>query len=244
MMPSMNASAHLQHYRENGAALAEAASADLQRPVPSCPGWTEHDLLGHVGSIHLWGLACLCAAPDERPRFRDVPEPAEGAARIGWYLDSHGRLADALAGVDHAHTVWSWAGPVPVRWWARRQAHEVAVHRWDAQRAHSEPLPIDTRLAIDGVEEFLDVFVPRLGERLAGAGETIHLHATDADGEWTIERGAGEATVTRGHAKGDVAVRASASDLVLLLWGRRSPQDVTLFGDEAVLRSWLALSGV
>lgn len=244
MMPSMNVSAHLDHYRKEGAALAEAASLDLQLPVPSCPGWTEHDLLGHIGSVHLWALACLSSAPDQRPRFRDVAPPPEGAARVGWYLDSHGRLADELAQADHDRTVWSWAGPVPVRWWARRQVHEVTIHRWDAQRARGEPAPIDTQLAIDGIDEFLDVFVPRLGEKLSGKGESIHLHATDTDGEWSILRGAQGATVSRGHSKGEVAARASASDLLLLLWGRISPDDVDVFGDQSVLRGWLEVSSI
>ena len=43
------------------------------------------------------------------------------------------------------------------------------------------------------------------------------------------------------HAKGDVAARGTASDLALLVWGRRRPS-VEVFGDEAALDAWLALT--
>jgi hypothetical protein len=54
---------------------------------------------------------------------------------------------------------------------------------------------------------------------LSGVGGSVHLHATDGDGEWFIETGDG-LTWTRAHEKGDVAVRGTTSDLLLLVWGR------------------------
>ncbi len=60
----------------------------------------------------------------------------------------------------------------------------------------------------------------------------MHLHCTDADGEWTVRPdGAGGHTVARDHAKADAALRGDAHDLLMVLW-RRSPLDaVTVFGD-------------
>lgn len=233
----MDPDALLMHYRSGGTALAAAARVGLDEQVPSCPDWSVSDLVGHVGSVHAWVLACLASAPDDRPRFSDIAgPPADGL--IDWYVAVHRELGDAMAAGDLNHVVPSWAGAVPIRWWLRRQAHEVAVHRWDGERAHGEPAPIDAPLAVDGIDEFLDVFVPRLGAKLAGTGETIHLHATDIDGEWLVERAADGSQVTRGHAKGDVAVRGTASDLLLLLWGRRDVGDLETFGDRSVFESW------
>jgi uncharacterized protein (TIGR03083 family) len=233
----MDPDAHLIQYRVGGRALAAAARRGLDDRVPSCPDWSVSDLVTHVGTVHAWVLACLAAGPDERPRFRDVAgPPADGL--IDWYVAVHRELGDALAGADVDHVVPSWAGPVPVRWWLRRQAHEVAVHRWDAELAHGTPAPIDAALAVDGIDEFLDVFVPLLGAKVAGSGETIHLHGTDIDGEWLIERAGDGSRVARGHAKGDVALRGTASDLLLLLWGRRTADDLETFGDASVFASW------
>jgi uncharacterized protein (TIGR03083 family) len=235
----MDPDAHLAHYRAGGTALAAAAREGLDARVPSCPDWSVRDLVGHVGTVHAWVLACLAADVEHRPRVRDIADPPADQL-VDWYLGVHGDLGDALAAADLDQVVPSWAGPVRIRWWLRRQAHEVTVHRWDGQLAHGEPQPIDAALAVDGIEEFLDVFVRRLGDKLAGSGETIHLHATDIDGEWLIERTRDGSQVTHGHAKGDVALRGTASDLLLVLWGRRDAGALEVFGDRSAFESWSA----
>ena len=70
---------------------------------------------------------------------------------------------------------------------------------------------------------------------------TLHLHRTDGDGEWLLSSQDDRLVVSHEHARGDAAARGSASDLVLLVWGRRQPT-LEVFGDEAVLDAWLALS--
>ena len=81
-----------------------------------------------------------------------------------------------------------FAGPTTAAFWFRRQAHETAVHRWDAQRAAtpSSVDPIDATLAADGVDEWLEVFVPRFLARTGVpddlVGATLHLHCTDEGG--------------------------------------------------------------
>ena len=52
--------------------------------------------------------------------------------------------------------------------------------------------------------------------------------------EWPISVSDGAAVVSKGHAKGDVAVRGSAPDLLLVLWRRRPLTAVDLVGDTAV----------
>ena len=44
--------------------------------------------------------------------------------------------------------------------------------------------------------------------------------------------------MTHEHAKGDLALRASLSDLALLIYGRPTLGPVGRFGDEAVLEAW------
>ena len=119
------------------------------------------------------------------------------------------------------------------------------MHRWDAERATGDPSSIDPSLAADGVDEILDVLGPTGASGRDGIdiGGSIHFHATDADGEWTLRTDDGVIKVARGHAKGDAAVRGTASSLLLLLWRRIPPTDdaFEVFGDQAVLDRWLAL---
>ena len=70
---------------------------------------------------------------------------------------------------------------------------------------------------------------------------TLHLHQTDGEGEWMLSSLNDQLVVGNEHAKGDAAARGTASDLALLVWGRRRPT-VEVFGDEAVLNAWLALT--
>ena len=241
----MDASAWLDHLNADGDALAAAIDgADLSASVPACPDWSLADLVGHVGTVHVWVSACLVSDPDARPpRFNELPAPPADDQLHDWYVDVHRRMTDALAAAPLDRPVPSWAGRQTVGWWLRRQAHETVVHRWDAESAVTTPRPFASELGIDGVDEFIEVVLPALGARAGGDGGTIHLHATDgADGagEWLLTLTPDGVEATNGHAKGDVAVRGTASDLDLLLWGRRSLDDLEVFGDAELFSSWRA----
>jgi predicted lipid carrier protein YhbT len=69
---------------------------------------------------------------------------------------------------------------------------------------------------------------------------TVHLHCTDVAGEWLFTRRNGEITVTAEHAKGDVAARGTASDLLLFLWGRVPASELEIFGDAELLARFSA----
>jgi len=111
-------------------------------------------------------------------------------------------------------------------------AHETSIHRVDAQQATGSVTAVAPELAIDGVAEALTLFLPMLvASRGEPAGGTLHLHDTDAEGEWLLTFGEGMATVEEGHAKGDAAVRGLAEDLYLWLWGRLPLDRLEVFGD-------------
>ncbi len=87
--------------------------------------------------------------------------------------------------------------------WTRRQAHELTVHRYDAQLAAGTTAPVDADLAADGIDELLVVMLPfAASDRLTGAGETIHVHCTDRPGEWVVRLAAGGPEVERGAREG------------------------------------------
>jgi predicted lipid carrier protein YhbT len=116
------------------------------------------------------------------------------------------------------------------------------MHRFDAQLAAGTTEPIERTLAVDGIDELFEL-IPYwpLADRVRGAGETLHFHTTDGDGEWLVELGPDGLTVTREHAKGDVAARGTASNLLLFLYGRIPSDELEVFGDAALLARWREL---
>ncbi|MDQ1425124.1 MAG: hypothetical protein QOD72_2622 [Acidimicrobiaceae bacterium] len=228
-------------------ALADVArKAPRDTPVAGCPGWDLDQLVVHLGRIHRWVINAIDAGGDNPGK--PPPGPHDAADYPDWLAEGARIMAEKLRGLDPGATVWNFSGTdLTAAFWARRQALETAVHRWDGEAAAGAAAPIDAALAVDGIDEIFTVFAPlrRAGAAPLSLEGSVHLHATDADGEWTLSAPGGELTVERGHAKGDVAVRGPASTLYLMLWRRVPPSnpDLTRFGDEAVLDRWLA-SGV
>lgn len=216
--------------------VAAARRAGPAAAVPSCPGWTVTDLLVHLGTVQRWatGMVEQRAGAAEAPTPEAHPDDPTGL--LEWVEAGAGRMADVFAATPVETPMWTFAGPGPARFWFRRQAHETALHRVDAELAAGAFTPLDPEVARDGIDEFLDVVVPfRLAQRLAGTGETVHLHCTDGEGEWLVRCTTDGPEVERIHAKGDVAARGSASDLLLAVRGRIGVSDLEVFGDEAVL---------
>jgi uncharacterized protein (TIGR03083 family) len=210
-------------------------------PVASCPGWTLAKLVKHTGSAQAWARTIAERQTTEMvdPRSVDLGLPDDEAAYGDWFEAGAQRLVDALHALDPDVPLWSWAGDDRAGFWSRRMAHETAVHRWDAQQAAGNGVePIDAPLAVDGIDERFDnlpATAARAGVTPTGNGETVHLHATDAEGEWLVRMTPDGVDVSHGHAKGDVAARGSASDLLLVVYGRLPVDTVNVFGDAALL---------
>jgi uncharacterized protein (TIGR03083 family) len=236
----MQASDYVAALRRDASALADTAEGRLEIPVPSCPGWSMEDLVAHTTEAHwFWGRVVKekLQSPDES----QPPGLPSGDALIERFRTGAAELADLLASTDGSTPVWTWAHEKNVSFITRRMAQETAVHGWDGANAAGAETSIESSLAADGVEEFLFVFVPVEDTPPPDAVGSIHLHQTDGDGEWTIELSSDGGEVTRGHSKGAAAVRATASDLLLLLWRRVPPsaEGIEVFGDPALLDRWL-----
>jgi uncharacterized protein (TIGR03083 family) len=180
--------------------------------------------------------------------FREVPDgrlPDDPAERPAWIRDGAALLAETVS--TGSGPVWTHFGPGPASYWARRMAHETAVHRADGQIAVGTRPVINPVVAADGIAEWLG-FLPAGpdGDQASHPapvpeGKVVHLHATDADGEWLIRGVPGGVTVAAGHGKGDLALRGSASAILLVLL-RRLPADdpaVEVIGDRSLLDGWL-----
>jgi uncharacterized protein (TIGR03083 family) len=233
----------LDHLRTDADLLVTTGAGILDRPVPTCPGWTVEQLLGHVGRVHRRAASYLTTGS-----VTDIEPAPEGGAVVDWTrAGAAGLVAVLEARLGDDAPVASWAGTRPAGFWHRRMAIETVVHRCDAQAAAGDIGPIDTALAVDGVDELFDVVLPfRPPTDLDADGETIHLHATDPGldehgaGEWLLTLSGDRVAVEHRHAKGDVAVRGAASDLLLMLYGRAGTERCEVFGDAALLDRWRA----
>jgi uncharacterized protein (TIGR03083 family) len=227
--------------RESQALAEAAAEAGPSARVPSCPEWTVSDLIVHCVSGNLWARTIIERRTTERVPV-EVPEtPPTSEALVPWFLEGANALIDALKKTDSSTPMWTFSpADRTAQFWFRRRAHETLMHRFDAQLAAGMTAPIDPPLAADGVDEFLTVFVPRWGKEALGLGETLHFHCTDVDGEWLLSGSGDGVTVVREHAKGDAAARASASDLMLFVWGRVPVSQVEVFGDGDLLNRFAA----
>lgn len=164
---------HIACLRSEGELLAEAAErSSLSAPVPACPGWRVRDLLAHLGFVHRWAADYVAEERTEMTREPGEEEiirlaPADDSL-VAWFRDGHARLVSVLAAADPAVGCWTFlAAPSPLAFWARRQAHETAIHRADAQLAAAAAVsgadldPFLPGLGGDGVDR-LDPFPPRL----------------------------------------------------------------------------------
>jgi uncharacterized protein (TIGR03083 family) len=225
---------------------AVAAGMDPGAPVATCPGWTVARLVKHTGIVHRWAEWIVATRASARIEQRDleVGLPAAEASFPRWLAAGAAPLAAALRSAGPDTVVWALGAEQRSGWWARRMLHETTVHRADVDLAAGGWPDIDPVVAADGVEELL-AFLPtarRPAEHLAElpAGESLHLHATDSDGEWLIQFADGGITWSRGHQKATAAVRGPVAALLLFTYGRLLPSDerLTVFGDAALLGTW------
>jgi len=232
----------LDAVRRDADELCRVAQVDPRARVPACPDWDLRLLVDHVGRVHHWVDGIVRSRRQERLAFADQPGgPEELEAVLRWCREGTASMLATLQEVGEEEPVWNWIqGVAPARSWMRRMALETSIHRWDAQSAIGGALPIDTEVARHGVDEMCDDVLALLRRHTTelSTDASIHLHCTDTEGEWLVRFTPGGAVATHEHAKGDVAVRATASDLYLLLWNRITAEHLEVFGDASLLRRW------
>jgi uncharacterized protein (TIGR03083 family) len=232
--------------RADGPALQDAvAEAGPAPAVPACPGWTVADLVEHLTVLLHWVRESVprgvTAKPDDR--VTPVPRPEWPEALDGLRRELTGTI-ETLDALDPEFPAWTWpAQAKKAGFWHRRMAHEISVHRWDAESAAGRATAIETKLAADGVTEVLDTWLP--AGRRKGSTDVhgvVHLVATDASYEWFVRlRGAGVALLDTGtildtddhHPRAEAT--GSASELLLGLMGRTEPEKLHVTGDPRLI---------
>ncbi len=247
----MEITEHIDALRDQGDMLADAAGrSGLDAPVPPCPSWRVKDLLRHTGYIHRWAARHVTECPDTvldgPPEDEILRGGASDADLLAWFRQGHAALVEILSTADPGLRCATFMdAPSPLAFWARRQAHETAIHRADADSAAGALPAYDAEFAADGIDELIMGFAQRRKYRpSADHCGSMRVRTTDTADAWHLGAEDGRIQARRETAPvpddAGCVVSGPASGLYLFLWNRSNAAqaDVTISGDPGFLSSW------
>ena len=235
----MQVAEHVQHVQRAGAELRSAGQlAGLDAPVPSCPHWTVASLLRHTARVYHW---CTLTLRQIEPRTVPFERPEDDAV-VARYAAALDQCLTALRTTPPSLVLPTmYPADSAVAFFARRMAHETAIHRVDAELAAGCGVSeFDAYFAADGVDELLiDMGRARFSTDGLGRSFTVTLTPLDLNRAWTVNAGPSSyqaEPVARDNS--DLNLFGSCSDLYRWIWNRAGDDEVSLRGDLTVADIW------
>ena len=246
----MDYATHCDRLEEEGGRLvALTADTSLELPVPTCPGWNVLDLLAHLGFVHRRAQYWVRVRAQERlsPKVMNL---SRGPVSAPWMAEGIAELLETLRASDPDEPMWAWGADQHVRYWARRLLHETLIHRTDLEGARGETSAVDDDLAIDAIDEFFANvacsadFSPKV-KNLVGEGDVIGF-SCESGPSWVLRLDETGFEFLDEAPEPDATLHARATDLLLILYGRRSLHQAPceIFGRRDLLERWLANSAL
>jgi uncharacterized protein (TIGR03083 family) len=247
----MNHAQHCDYLEVEVERFADALeTTDATTVVPSCPGWTVHDLGAHLGQVHRWAehlvrVEAPQRIPSEEMGLELTPVDADWIRRGGMHL-----LATLRASNPEA-PMWAWGADQHVRFWSRRQLHETVVHRFDLELAGGGAPVVEPDVASDAIDEFLvnlkgaSYFSPKVKE-IRGRNQVIRFATTDTEDTWTVDIGDDGFVLTQDERSPDAELSGPSLDLLMVLYRRLdlSRSSLEACGDHSLIDFWLANSAL
>lgn len=246
----MEIAQHVAAIEQEAQLFADAARrSEFDAVIPTCPGWDMRDLVRHLAEIHLWAASQISNravkmwVDDLSELSAYWPDLAvfwpSDAELIDWYLETNANLVRELTAAPADLECRTFLpAPSPLAMWARRQAHETAVHRFDAEPAGQTQTSFDPEFAADGIDEILCAFAPRGSTFSIDSPGTMAVHTNDTDARWHVTMAPNGITTTGGERPADVTLIGSASDLYLALWNRGDDSTIEVVGNQDLLDTW------
>ena len=114
-------------------------------------------------------------------------------------------------------------------------AHETAIHRVDVQLAFGSPTPVAEDLALDGIEELLDLMLAGDWTDLPQPELTGEVTLTTTQRSWSVKMTPERVTIADGPAPAHATIEAEPSPLLLWLYGRAGDEAVAASGERDVV---------
>lgn len=268
-MTRLTPAAYLDHIRSESARFrAVLADTDPAATVPTAPDWTAADLLWHVAAEvqHFWTyvLESRPAEPTEETYTElERPEGASYQDLLARFDELNARFIKTLEQTAPEEPTWSWSQDNTAAFTYRRQAHEILIHRLDAELTAGAVTPLDPALAADGIDELLDVFYGGKPDwaTFAGSDHYVRVDAVDTDTRTWVQLGVVSGTRPNGDrledepdlsvvpaeeipagTEPDVVIEGPAADLDAWLWRRRDDEGIQVTGDEDIYERFRALT--
>lgn len=245
---------YLETLRTESARFAEVlGEIPAETPVPSCPEWDVAELLWHLGKVQ-WFWAHVVGSGCAHPRELSVAEPERPADVRGLRAFGHSASADLLRVLEDTpsdRAAWSWSAEQTVGFAVRRQAHEMLVHRVDAELAAGARTPLPVAMSADGVDEALTIMhgtLPAWAD-FTPTTASVRIEISDVDQAWMVTPGRIAGTNDAGDTKDEPALRVesdpsvtagatlrgTAADLECWVWNRPHEGELEKSGDLAAL---------
>jgi uncharacterized protein (TIGR03083 family) len=232
------------------ASAAELGALDVD--IAPCDGWDMRALVRHLGLIHLWAAGHVANPGDDFLDADDIPDmgrywPELGSEwpgddeLIAWYRKTKENLVRVLESAPTDHQCFSFLpAPTPLTMWSRRQASEIAIHRFEAESARGIPSHFEPEFASDMLDELLSGFAQRPSSREieVDADRVLHVHALDVDEHWYLTIGRHGIMSSREGGDADLTVSGTSAQLYLLMWNRAEISTVTHTGDTDLIDLW------
>ena len=227
-----------------------AEQGELNVDIPSCEGWDMRELVRHLGMMHLWAAGNVAFPKDGWLVVDDLPDLAghwpdlatswpEDAELVSWYRETLANLVRVLETASPDVEAFTFLpAPSPLAMWARRQASEIAIHRFDAETSRCMTSHFDPDFATDMLDELLSGFALRPREIDVDAERVLHVDAKDVGEHWYLTIGPGGISTARKGGDADLTVTGTAAELYLVFWNRTPDASVNMDGDADLMDLW------
>lgn len=247
----MDVSDYIGFVASEGELFASAAEqGELSVAIAPCPGWDMRELVRHLGMIHLWAAGNVAYPKDVWLEVGDLSDLAghwpdlattwpDDRHLVSWYRQTLANLVRVLESAPADLECFTFLpASSPLTMWARRQASELAIHRFDAEKTRGATSHFDPQFATDMLDELLSGFAPRHRKLAVSQERSLQVHAEDVGDHWHLKIGPQGIETSRQSGDADLSVAGTAAELYLSMWNRTPDSTVKLAGDNEVMNLW------
>ncbi len=229
---------------------AAVEQGELSVDIAQCPGWDMRELVRHLGMIHLWAAGNVAFPKDDWLEVDDLTDLAghwpdlattwpDDTHLVSWYRQTLANLVSVLESAPSDLVCFTFLPAAsPLTMWARRQASELAIHRFDAEKTRGTTTCFDPQFAADMLDELLIGFAPRHRKVAVDEERTLQVHAEDVGEHWHLKIRPQGIETSRQRSDADLSIAGTAAELYLSMWNRTPDLTVKLVGDPEVMKLW------